>query len=154
MRKKVSIDSFEGNLGKITEIQKEFFKEASDFVYFRKGEFDNAAEIARFVVTILSGIVAVKVIASDLIRLVQQGKFRVISSETESNKEHLKKLKEKGARISIIVEQETGKLRYFVNEKRFCLFIRQRGDKFFGVIGTDPLMISQLKELFEQDFKE
>ena len=41
--------SFEGSLDKITKIQTSFFKEAEDFVYFRKGEFANIIEILNFV---------------------------------------------------------------------------------------------------------
>lgn len=154
-----SIESFKADLDKITEIQKEFLKEAKEFVYFRKGEFDNIVAILNATMALIK--LGVDVI--DIFRRKRQDKegspreelvIRVISIKTPQNEQGLRELEQKGVGVCIVPKEKRGSMRYFVNEKRFCLFIRQQEDSFFGVKGNDSLMRAGLKQLFEAEYVE
>ena len=178
MNKATNIKSFEGDLAKITEIQTSFLKEAKDFVYFRKGEFDNIVEMLlvlinhvlsnpKIIIASVAAYPGAKAIVSDIIKGVKKIEqfakdrkekneltFRVISIKTDKNRKELKEFEEKGVGVCEIPEEKSGRLRFFVNEKRFCLFVRQEENDFFGMIGTDKLMIRRLRELFDREYTE
>lgn len=175
------MESFEGNLDKITEIQTSFFEEAEDFVYFRKGEFENIIEILEFVtnyvknnpdiiLVVVAAYPEAKKLATDIFSTLKKGigrigrfvadekeknelTFRIISKEAGHTKE-LDEFEKKGAGVCIIPDEEGGRIRYFINEKRFCFFVRSYEDqnKFFGIIDDDKLMIQRFKKLFEYEF--
>lgn len=170
MNNLINIESFEGDLAKITEIQTSFLQEAKDFVYFRKGEFDNIAEILSAVMDYISRnpeIVIVSVaaypgakrIVTDSIKAVKRirrfakdrkGKneltFRIILTKKA------KEFEKKGIGVCMISEEKSGRLRFFINEKRFCLFIRQKENDFFEIIGTDKLIMSRLRKAFDYEY--
>jgi len=61
----------------------------------------------------------------------------------------IKKIGGKTKKIPIKIR---GKLRYFVNDKEFCLFIRRNDETFTGIRGKDKDIIKSLKETFEWDW--
>lgn len=171
------VERFEGNLARVTDIQKEFFDQADEFCLFRKGEFDNIVEICKHIGQFVDenkcwlvpcAIASVNTTVN-LIRLVAdrrdkrhaQGKankstppskaLAVVSTSTPMNESHLKKLADYGAVVHVIAEKDRGRMRFFVNEKRYCLFFRQEKDDFWGYIGSDPQTIDRLVCMFSQD---
>ena len=63
-------------------------------------------------------------------------------------------LKSLGGKAQYLPREARGKLRFFVNDTQFCLFVRRADNTFVGVTGHDPQMISGLKEAFEAEWKE
>ena len=172
-----AVERFEGNLARVTDIQKEFFDEADEFCLYRKGEFDNIVEISRYIGQFVAenkawllpcAFLAVNT-AVNVIRLVRdrrdkgpaQGKgikprppskaLAVVSASTPMNQSHLKELARLGAVVHLIAEKNRGRMRFFVNEKRYCLFFRQQKDDFWGYIGSDAQTIDRLVCMFSQD---
>jgi hypothetical protein len=92
--------------------------------------------------------------------------IRYTACELNENKDELNTLEMVGEKldeeptaimsikICKIPIEERGMLRYFVNGKRFFLFIRQGQNDFFGIEGTDERMIQRLKGLFEQEYDQ
>ena len=167
--------AFEADLTGITKIQKRFLKEGKEFVYFRKGEFDNAWEILVALSVILTIITSSIVLAPYIKKgkkfareYLKQGinqwlKHRprkkadyvqVISIRTEDNKNELIMFKLMGVEVCVIRKTKCERLRFFVNEKGYCIFFRRREDSFFGVMGNDTKTIERLKHFFEQEFSE
>lgn len=184
MNKRQYITSFDATQKKVNQLKKEFFKEAEDFVYFRKGEFDGIVEFLKdFTLDLIDNPEKVivwyiiykgaKKIVIDKLRSIKDRKkkneklkqfihkkkknevtFRIISVESPRNKKELKEFERKGVGVCRIPEEKRGRIRYLVNEKRFCLFIRQEKNNFFGVEGTDELMIRRLRKLFDLEYTE
>ena len=50
-------------------------------------------------------------------------------------------------------EGQKGPLRYYLNEKRYCIFMRTGEDEFTGVIGNSKETISELRKAFEDEWK-
>jgi hypothetical protein len=147
---------FEADLNGVTEIQTRFLNEAKEFVYFRKGEFDNIVEILKAVTALVS-------LGAAIVRFIpdrdKEGKeesrqflLRIISCKTEENEPYLKQFEELGAGVCEIPDEKRGRLRFFVNDNEFCLFVRRRENSFFGIIGDDEATRGQLQQLFESEY--
>ncbi|GAG82631.1 unnamed protein product [marine sediment metagenome] len=124
-------------MGKIHDI---FMVGAEDFLLFRKGEFRNSKTAAeKHTSNIGKGL---------------HYDFYVITVETKNNSEDIKKLEDMGVRVSKIPKEEAGNIRYFVNKNKFGFFIQIREKEYFGFIGSDPVVIQTLKEMFMQEFNK
>ena len=51
-------------------------------------------------------------------------------------------------------ELEKGHHRFYLNERRYCLFLRTGDDRFFGFIGSDTETRNTLRTLFEKEWKK
>ena len=73
---------------------------------------------------------------------------------SENNLEVLPIFKALGGRVRHFgPDADLGRLRYYVNDRRFCLFVRTPDDAFFGLIGDDPLVIDHLKADFLNEWE-
>jgi hypothetical protein len=150
-----TIKTFKGNLGVITKLQKEFTKNAEEFLFYRKGEFENAEEILPYLPIVAGGLIKIYKFIKNKIELkkIQKNKpFQIVTAQTPENEIFLKKFKRFGATISIIDENKRGRIRYFLNDKEFCIFFRKPDNTFWGFRGNDIFIKKSLRELFEAEF--
>ena len=179
-------NSFCANSKGIIEKKAEFFDEAEEFLYLRKGE-DVGADIIAVLAMVYqqmyddsfwSFVGKTSAISAIIERIIKF--YRWIREKIEERKEALrnnldvhkpvsdvriicwpdtdnKKVKPLFRKLNYRVhryesESQKGALRYYLNEKRFCLFIRTGDDDFTGVIGNDSRTIAELKQAFEKEW--
>jgi len=176
------IGTIDEDLEGLTKIQTGFIVPDCEFIYFRKGEAQNNVPIVATIVATLA--VAYKVvkdypqlkegvqqILSDIkakARLVKESlskpnmrtcvqapDIREIACPDKADiTVSLEVLRGIGGDVRYLPKQRRGKLRYFVNDKQYCLFVRRSGERFNGVLGYDPGVIASLREAFESEWDE
>jgi hypothetical protein len=176
------VKTFSADLDQLTEIQKTFFDLRNKFIYFRKGEAANniaiAAEWALLVAAvhailelikdypkIRAGTILLKDDLLNIYRLIaaqfqqkpslQLPVFREIACPDEDDiTVSLELVNHFAGEVRYLPKERRGKFRYFVNDEKYCLFVRRNDGRFNGVIGDDPNMIATLKEAFEAEWDD
>lgn len=165
---KQKIETVTGTLATVTEIQREFL-DHPDFVYFRKGEFENIFDITwddvcrtAAVLGIVVPVVTVTIaVLKQYFKSVKQGLLtkpvrddrdrRFIMCPDKSDPDPTlaaEMLEELGWKKKHIKRGQTGRLRFFVSSKEYFLFFRNPDNTFHGLRGSDKETISCLKGLF------
>ena len=167
----------------IDQLKNEFFDEAREFVYFRKGEWEGFINSLNYAIDWASNnpeytaiAIALYTPTKDLISYIVQrtgasiekvksnfGKpkkgyisRKVIVRKGRLTKEEIVKWEEicgKGS-IETIPKSQVGKFRYIVNEKRYAIFCRHGENDLRGIIGYDKWTIQVLREIFDREFIE
>jgi len=170
------LEIFDVDLTKLTEIQITFLRPGAKFIYFRKGEAENNVLIAAKFLALLAVIYkviidypelkeGVKAIISDIVSVAK----KVVSyikkphmlplseiacpddPEVTITLEVIRKL---GGDVRYLPHECRGKFRFFVNDTKYCLFVRKNDGRFSGVIGNDSNVLNALKEAFESEWKD
>jgi hypothetical protein len=172
-----TVEHFTGNLKDVSNIQKSFIVRDVKFIYFRKGEAENNILIAYLITLVLIAWhflkswpefkEGTKVFLEDLKNIADKciEKFKgawpsrpdcreIACPEDPIIKETLEILKRLGIGVRYLKNEQRGKFRYFVNDKKYCLFVRRNDGIFTGMIGNNPEMILCLKETFENEWEE
>lgn len=124
------------DISTITEISKTMLEEAETFSYLRKGEFANYGDVKNDIKDAVSRKIEVK----------------VLMAESKTALKRKKEIEGFGAVARLIPPINASNFRYFVNDRMFCYFIRIPRKRFYGFVGRDPRIISELKEMFEREF--
>lgn len=169
--------TFSVNLEQLTEMQKGFMEGDHQFIYFRKGEAENNMPVVGFLIVCFIGALnfikeypklreGVKVLREDLVKLARvflrnrppdfkPTDFKELASpkkpEITATMELVNVI---GGSTQYLAPEMRGRFRYFVNEQRYCLFVRRSDGTFAGVTGDDPEMIASLKDAFESEWEE
>ena len=173
--------SFNANTKGIIEKKAEFFNEAREFLFLRKGE-DVGIEIIGFM-SFAINVIADPLLA-DMIRefIFYENVLRRINRYYQKIKQIIESRKKevlsppKDLRIILCPDRENteakpiyeaqgyqiksyenelikGPFRYYLNEKRYCLFLRTGKDTFTGFIGNNSDTINELKISFENEWQ-
>lgn len=78
--------------------------------------------------------------------------FRIICTKDPYNENYLSSFEVFGAQIKLNPSEKKGRHRLFLNDKRFCFFIRENESTFYGFMGSDPLIMKKLKSDFENEW--
>jgi len=172
--------SFSANSKGIIEKKAEFYDEARKYLLLRKGE-DIGAEIIAVMSLFINSLsdVSFLEVAKDFIvyttvleriykyysgardRLEKRKAtvlpppkdLRILCWPDKENREAKPIFQAQGYQVKRYEnELQKGPLRYYLNEKRYCLFIRSGEDTFTGVIGDNPDTIAELKQTFEKEW--
>ena len=165
---KQKVETVTGNLAAITDIQREFL-DHPDFVYFRKGEFANAVDVAWEVVGRAADALGIVVpVVTVTVALLRQHfttvKQRLVTKPLRDDRDRrfimcpddgdpdptlaAQMLEELGWKKKYIKPGQKGRLRFFVSGKEYFLFFRNPDNTFHGLRGSDKETISCLKGLF------
>jgi hypothetical protein len=183
LRKKLSRSrTFLADQEGVDKLKDEFFDEARDFVYFRKGEWhgilasiEKAASWSQSHPEWVSVAIAMYVPAKDLILEICKAtgalskKVREYFTNSRNNTVTRRVIcgKSVGKReiakwelicgqggVVTIPKGQIGQFRFLVNEKRYAIFSRLGPDTLQGIIGTDIQIIKMLRERFDFEFIE
>jgi uncharacterized protein YuzE len=176
------VGTIDENLDGLTLIQKDFIAPDHEFIYFRKGEAENNIPIVATIVGMLAVMYKVVKDYPDLkkgvecllddvrttARLVKKALSKpylkqnirvpkigeIACPNNPQITETLEILRLVGGDVRYLPSDRRGKLRYFVNNKQYCIFVRRNDGRFTGVLGYDPGVIFALKEAFESEWDE
>jgi hypothetical protein len=177
MKDETVLETFDKDLRELTDIQITFLRPDAKFVYFRKGEAENNVPIMAAFIAVAAVVynvikdypdfkkgvkslitdikAAAKVVLSYIGKSPQRYQIREIACpddpEVTTTLEVLRKL---GGDVRYLPQERRGKFRFFVNDTKYCLFVRKNDGRFSGVIGNDPTVISALKEAFESEWDD
>jgi len=177
MKNETTPETFDVNLSELTDIQITFLRPDAKFIYFRKGEAENNVPIMAAIVSVF--VIIYKVIkdypdlkkgVNALISDIKAAAKIVLDYVGKSPQEHsirqiacpddpevtitLEVLRKLGGDVRYLPQERRGKFRFFVNDAKYCLFVRKNDGKFSGVIGNDSNIINALKEVFESEWDE
>jgi hypothetical protein len=166
---KRSVTTVSGRHDAITEIQRDFLRHPG-FVYFRKGEFKHALDVAWMHMDLLSLATGygVKVASGLTVQLLKErldlGRngqtkvpgevsrdLRFLMSEGNASEDSLfgaKTLEELGWKRGVIAAERAGRFRYFVSSREYFLFFGQRDGTLHGIRGKDEETRESLRNLF------
>jgi uncharacterized protein YuzE len=175
------VGTIDEDLDGLTLIQKNFIGPDHQFIYFRKGEAENNVPV---LAAIVGTLVAIYKVVKDYPKLRQGTQeilddLKVLSrclkaflSKSESKERRtpdireiaspndpkitltLEILRSIGGDVRYLPSDRSGKLRYFVNNKQYCIFVRRSEARFTGILGSDPRVIAGLKEAFESEWDQ
>lgn len=147
---------FKADLDEITKIQMSFYRNAEKFIYFRKGEFANIFDVVSRINKLNNeGKGLLFKYSKTLLEKNDLNPYVFINSGwSNKNNNGLLELQRLGSNVKIIPKEKIGKMRYFLNEKQFCIFFRLKENSFFGFIGDDLSVVNYLKELFQSEIEE
>lgn len=177
------LSTFSGDLATITQIQSRFVSMDRQFIYFRKGEAENnVIIIADWMVKLGVGLglahqfltryqelrQGAVILVSDLVAFGNFMSSHVLSDPARTLPEFreiaaprnaditmtTERLKRVGGAVRYVPEERSGKFRFFVNEKQYCVFLRRDDGTFIGFEGDDPSLVASLKETFESEWAE
>ena len=180
---KIKCKHFVADQDGIDDLKNEFFDEAREFVYFRKGEWAGFGECLKFAVEWVINnpeFIAVSIalyppskeLVKDIVKKANTtakkvrvffGKpkkgyisRRVIVTKGRLTKKQIADWEESCGEGSIatIPKAQGGKFRYIVNEKRYAIFTRMSKDDLRGIMGNDEETISILRDTFDREFIE
>jgi len=181
-KQKVKSEAFSADQAGINTLKNDFFSEAREFCYFRKGEWTGiedsilhaiqwarenpewvAISIAAYTPSkdFVRGIVKITGMAANSIKKYfgkpLKGKItrRVICGK-ETNKLKIRKWEKYCGEDSVVTipKKQTGSFRYVLNEKRYAIFSRFGANDLRGIIGYDKQTILMLREMFDREFIE
>lgn len=165
------VETITGDLATITRVQTEFLVHPH-LVYFRKGEFENALEIAWEWLDLVAALIKnVSVIATaagitTAMLLKRRKEIKVLPKSDGRDLRVLaciedpdptvatRMLEETGWKKRHISREAKGRLRYFVSSQEYFLFFRNPDDSFHGLRGNDNGTINCLQNLFLQEWKD
>lgn len=179
-QKQDSIRFFKVDQRGINDLKNEFYDEAREFVYYRKGEWHGILESIRYAAEWakqnpqwVAIAVACYQPTKDLVKAIAkatgvgvasikryfgQKKKHVIDRRVICSSGVFKKDIEKWEAIcgtgSVVTspESQVGKFRYIVNERRYAIFTRFGPNDLQGIIGTDRGTIVTLRDMFNREF--
>jgi hypothetical protein len=177
MKNETTPETFDLGLSELTDIQITFLRPDAKFIYFRKGEAENNVPIMAAIVSVVAIIYKVikdypdlKEGVKALITDIKAAARIVLDYVGKSSQEHrirqiacpddpevtitLEVLRKLGGDVRYLPQERRGKFRFFVNDAKYCLFVRKNDGRFSGVIGNDLNIINALKEAFESEWDE
>jgi len=177
MNEKAVLETFDVDIEKLTNIQITFLRPEAKFIYFRKGEAENNLMIMPAIVAVAAVVYKViidypelkkniraiisdiKAAAKNILGYIRKSPERLRIQEIACPDDPdvtitLEVLRKLGGGVRYLPQERRGKFRFFVNDTKFCMFVRKSDDMFSGVIGEDPNVIKALKEAFESEWEE
>ncbi len=179
-RKRVTAWSFQADQTGINDLKNEFYGEAREFVYFRKGEWHGVLESIRhaaewaqqhpeWVAIVVASYQPAKDLVKEIAKVTGAGiaqvktyfgrkkkravNRRVICGPSVRKADVLKweAICDLGSVVTI-PKSQIGEFRYIVNEKRYAIFSRFGPNDLRGVIGSDQETVAMLRDMFNREF--
>ena len=178
--RRVATRLFQADQKGINDLKNEFYAEAREFVYFRKGEWHGVLESIRHATewahqnpVWVAIILASYQPAKDFIKAVAKAtgagidqinayfgrkkkhavNRRVICGPSVRRADILKWEKICGTgSVVTIPKSQISEFRYIVNEKRYAIFSRFGPEDLRGIIGTDQETVAMLRDMFNREF--
>lgn len=182
IQRKVPGKTFQADQVGINKLKNDFFSEAREFVYFRKGEWrgvldsiqharDWAAANPEWVAISIAAYtpakgfvaalakklgVALKVVRGYFCRPKPCHVTRRVICCTGIGKQVVRDWEAVCGTGSVVTipRSQGGQFRYVLNEKRYAIFSRLGPNDLRGVIGTDRQTLRMLREMFDREFIE
>lgn len=183
-KKRIQAQAFQTDQLGIDQLKNEFFREARDFIYFRKGEWEGIVQSIDCAIKWVEANPDLTLItlalyppAKDMVTAIMKvtgvssqrvKKYfgrpdgsknlvtaRVICSETVDSSS-IRKWEDICGKGSVVTipQSQTGPFRYLVNEQRYAIFCRLGPNDLRGIIGQDKQTIAVLRYRFDQEFVE
>lgn len=181
-KRRVSSGTFQADQLGINQLKNDFFSEAREFSYFRKGEWQGVLESIRYAYEWAQAnpqwvaiAVALYLPSKDLVA----GIAKVVGVAVRKVRKYFGRPRRlaitrrvicsKGIDKSVVKEWESicgigsvvtipkiqvGQFRYIVNEKRYAIFSRFGPNDLRGIIGSDRETILMLRQMFDREFIE
>lgn len=81
--------------------------------------------------------------------------LKILLWPDETNREAQPLFERQGYMVNYYASPDKkGSHRFYLNEKRYCLFLRTEQDRFLGFIGDDETVRAGLKAVFEREWEE
>lgn len=179
-KKSTTVVTFVTDQKGINQLKNEFYNEAREYIYFRKGEWHgvddsirNAIQWAKNNPDWIAERTAGYKPSKELINKIKKatgandsqikkyfGKrkkkgidHRVICGPSISKKDITRWEKICGiGSVVTVPKAQIGEFRYLVNDNRYAIFSRIGPEKLLGIIGTDERMLSALRDTFMAEF--